>query len=73
MTPRFATRQIGGLPIFSPLLPRGSLRHPWHRAWVEHRRLNRLDRFALNDLGLSLADRASVTVEIIFERMRRGA
>lgn len=58
---------------FAPFLPEGGLSHPWHRAWVEHRRLNRLDCFALNDIGLSLSDRASVTVEIIFHRMQSGS
>ena len=57
---------------FSPLMPMRAHSYPWHRAWVEHRRLNRLEASALSDIGMSLADRASVTLEIIITRMQRG-
>ncbi|MEM8880287.1 MAG: hypothetical protein AAGC82_06775 [Pseudomonadota bacterium] len=57
---------------FAPFWQIATPRWPWHRAWVEHRRLNRLDRTALRDLGLSLADRASVRVAVIFQRMQSG-
>lgn len=64
--------KLGYVPEFAPFPSGCRHMYPWHRAWVEHRRLNRLDRFALNDLGMSLADRATVTVEMIFLRMQSG-
>jgi hypothetical protein len=42
-----------------------------HAAWQELQRLRRLDRDALRDMGLTEADRASVTVAQIAARMRR--
>ena len=57
---------------FAPYRPDPVHGLPWHRAWVEHRRFNRLEGHHLTDVGLSLADRATVTVEIIFQRMQRG-
>ena len=57
---------------FAPYLPERQSGLPWHRAWVEHRRINRLEPPMLRDVGMSLADRASVTVEIIFQRMLTG-
>ena len=57
---------------FAPYLPESVSGLPWHRAWVEHRRINRLEPPLLRDVGMGLADRASVTVEIIFRRMQTG-
>ncbi|MEM9319703.1 MAG: hypothetical protein AAGA70_11960 [Pseudomonadota bacterium] len=46
---------------------------PWHDAWVEYRRAQRLDRVALRDMGLSGLDRAAITVAVIQRRMVASA
>lgn len=43
----------------------------WSAAWLEFQQLRELDGRALKDMGLSEADRASVTVPKIAERMRQ--
>ena len=73
LTTRFET--LGAFmhgPGFAPFSGGRRCSYPWHRAWVEYRRFNRLDGVALNDIGLSFADRASVTVEVIFSRIQSG-
>jgi|GEM_PF-3952252 len=42
----------------------------WSAAWLEFQQLRELDGRALKDMGLSEADRASVTVPKTAERMR---
>lgn len=42
----------------------------WNRAFREYQRLNRLDAAALRDMGLSEADRRSVTIASIAARLR---
>ena len=42
----------------------------WNAAWRECRRLHRLSPEALADMGLTAADRASVTISAIVARMR---
>lgn len=41
----------------------------WNAAWREHARLQRLDPDELRDMGLTEADRATVTVRQIAARM----
>ncbi|MBF9030239.1 hypothetical protein HKCCE3408_07515 [Rhodobacterales bacterium HKCCE3408] len=41
-----------------------------HRAWVERRRLQRLDAAALRDMGISLEERDRITVSDIVQRMQ---
>jgi len=67
-----STNLTAFLPGFAPYPGPDITAWPWHRAWVEHRKLNRLDHSALADIGMSFSDRAAVTVEIIFRRMQSG-
>ena len=72
MTPTDLTLDTDGRRTATP--PRISVLKSlfvWHAAWQEHRRLLRLDATELRDMGLTEADRRSVTVSQIVARMRR--
>lgn len=42
----------------------------WHAAWQEHQRVQKLDADALRDMGISEAERRSITIAQIAARMR---
>ena len=43
----------------------------WHRAWVEHHKMQKLDAAALRDMGIEARDRDAVTVGEIAARIRQ--
>jgi len=54
-------------------LPRFSLLKEiliWHAAWQENHRIQHLSKDALRDMGLTDADRASISIRQIASRMR---